>query len=477
MAIERQDMPEQEAEERRGNFSEVPFGYDDDLAQLEAKRCLECPSAPCIAGCPVGIDIPRFVAHVALADYAEAARTLKEASSLAAICGRVCPQEEQCEAVCVRGKTGEPVAIGRLERFVADWEREHPVDDPEPLPPTGKKVAIIGSGPSGLTAAGDLARKGHKVVIHEALHEPGGVLMYGIPEFRLPKSIVRSEIEAVKRLGADVEVNAVAGRLFTIPELLEEEGFDAVYIATGAGLPVFLNLPGENLIGVFSANEYLTRANLMSAWTYPYTDTPIIQSDRVAVIGAGNTAMDAARTALRLGADHVAIVYRRSRAEMPARIEEIEHAEQEGVEMRLLTNPIEYLGDEDGRLVGLRCVRMELGEPDSSGRRRPIPIEGSEHVYECDTAIVAVGTRPNPLIQSTTPDLLFDKWGRVMIDPETRHTASEGVFAGGDIVSGAATVIAAMGDGKSAARHIHAYLEGELDTAAIIQSIRDRTEE
>ncbi len=476
MAIGRHPMPSQAPEERCANFNEVPYGYDEETAQLEARRCLECPSAPCVSGCPVGIDIPRFVARVAIADYAEAARVLKEASSLAAVCGRVCPQEEQCEALCLRGKSGEPVAIGRLERFVADWEREHPVEDPAPLAPTGKRVAIIGAGPSGLTAAGDLARAGHKVTIYEALHEAGGVLMYGIPEFRLPKAIVRSEIDAVKRLGVDIEVNAVVGRLFTIPELLGEEGYDAVYIATGAGLPVFLNLPGENLIGVFAANEYLTRANLMSAWKYPYTDTPIIKSTRVAVIGAGNTAMDAARTALRLGADHVAIVYRRSRTEMPARAEEIEHAEEEGIEFRLLTNPVEYRGNEPGRLIGLRCVRMELGEPDESGRRRPIPVAGSEHTYECDTAIVAVGTCPNPLIQSTTPDLLFDKRGRVMIDPETRHASVRGVFAGGDIVSGAATVIAAMGDGKRAAQSINAYLRGELDPEPIMDAIRRRAE-
>jgi glutamate synthase (NADPH/NADH) small chain len=369
------------------------------------------------------------------------------------------------------------VAIGRLERFVADWEREHPVDDPKPLPATGKRVAIIGAGPSGLTAAGDLARLGHQVTLYEALHEPGGVLMYGIPEFRLPKAIVRAEIDAVRRLGVNIEVNAVVGRLFTIPEMLAEKGFDAVYIATGAGLPVFLNIPGENLIGVFSANEYLTRVNLMSAWKYPQTDTPVIQSHRAAVIGAGNTAMDAARTALRLGADHVAIVYRRSRAEMPARREEIEHAEEEGIEFRLLTNPIEYLGDDQGRLVGLRCIRMELGEPDESGRRRPVPIPGTEHVYECDTAIVAVGTRPNPLIEATTPGLLFDRRGRVVIDPETRHTSVRGVFAGGDIASGAATVIAAMGDGKSAARSIDAFLRGEFDPTPVIEAVRRRVKD
>lgn len=473
MAIERHDMPEQTPEDRRQNFREVPFGYTEEMAQREAQRCLECPNAPCVGGCPVLIDIPGFIVEVALGDYAKASRILKQATSLAAICGRVCPQEEQCEAVCVRGKKGEPVAIGRLERFVADWDREHGGGDlPERQPPTGKRVAVIGSGPSGLTCAGDLARLGHDVVVFEALHAAGGVLRYGIPEFRLPKAIVESEIESVRSLGVKIDLNSVVGKLFTIRELFEEEGFHAVYISTGAGLPVFLNIPGENLIGVFSANEYLTRANLMGAWRGEEATTPIIRSRRVAVIGAGNTAMDSARTALRLGAEHVMIVYRRSRTEMPARIEEIHHAEQEGIDFRLLTAPVRYVGDDNGRLMGLECQRMELGEPDASGRRRPVPVKGSEHLVECDTAIVAVGTSPNPLISSTTPELVYSKWGDVLVDEETRMTALPGVFAGGDIITGAATVIKAMGDGKQAGRNIDLYLRGELDADAIAAKVR-----
>lgn len=473
MEIGRHAMPEQDAATRRANFAEVPFGYDEETAREEARRCLECPNAPCIAGCPVLIDIPGFIAQVALGDYAEAARVLKGATSLAAICGRVCPQEEQCEALCVRGKKGEPVAIGRLERFVADWDREKGAGElPKCAPPTGKKVAVIGAGPSGLTCAGDLARLGHAVTIFEALHAAGGVLRYGIPEFRLPKAIVESEIDAVRRMGVKVELNAVIGKLFTVKELLTEEGFDAVYIATGAGLPVFMKIPGENLIGVFSANEYLTRANLMAAWKGDESATPIIRSKRVAVIGAGNTAMDSARTALRLGAEHVMIVYRRSRTEMPARIEEIHHAEQEGIEFRLLTAPIRYIGDESGRLTGMECQQMALGEPDASGRRRPVPVEGSEHILECDTAIVAVGTSSNPLISSTTPEIACNKWGNILIDEETRMSSMPGVFAGGDIVSGAATVINAMGDGKRASQQIDRYLRGDFDANAVAESVK-----
>jgi len=458
LKIPRHPMPEQDPKERVRNFREVPYGYTEETARLEAQRCLSCKKRPCIAGCPVLIDIPGFVEKVAEGDFPEAARILKEATSLPAICGRVCPQEDQCELVCVLGKKGEAVAIGRLERFVADWEREHlGIKPPAMAEPTGFKVAVIGSGPAGVTCAGELARMGHQVTIFEALHKPGGVLMYGIPEFRLPKSIVETEINALKDMGVTIELNAVVGKLYTIDELMDEKGFDAVFVGTGAGLPTFLNIPGENLNGVYSANEFLTRSNLMKAYL-PEADTPLRPMKRVGVFGAGNTAMDAARTALRLGADEVLILYRRSRTEMPARIEEIHHAGQEGVQFHLLIAPVRFIGDERGNLTAVECLKMELGEPGPDGRRRPVKIEGSEHIIEIDTAVIAIGNAPNPLVPRTTPGLETDKWGSIVVDEETRMASRPGVFAGGDITSGSATVIKAMGDGKAAAKAIDAYL-------------------
>ncbi|MCD6281311.1 MAG: NADPH-dependent glutamate synthase [Deltaproteobacteria bacterium] len=458
MKIQRQPMPEQDPKVRARNFDEVPYGYTAELAKKEALRCLSCPKPFCVDGCPVEIDIPAFINLVADGDFVGAAKKIKEKNALPAICGRVCPQEVQCEQRCVRGKKGEPVAIGRLERFAADYERSQgEVEIPETAKPTGKKVAIVGSGPAGLTVAGDLVKLGHDVTIFEALHKPGGVLVYGIPEFRLPKDIVASEIDYLKRMGVKIETSFVIGKTSTIDELFEE-GFDAVFLGVGAGLPVFMGIPGENLNGVYSANEYLTRANLMKAYLFPEYDTPIVKGKNVAVIGGGNVAMDSARTALRLGADNVYLVYRRSEKEMPARVEEIHHAKEEGINFHLLTNPKRYIGNDKGWVVGMECLRMELGEPDDSGRRRPVPIEGSEFVLDVDTVVVAIGTRANPLVQSTTPGLELNKRGYIEADEETGKTSREGVFAGGDIVTGSATVILAMGAGRKAARAIHEYL-------------------
>lgn len=459
--IPRQPMPEQAPEDRVNNFDEVPYGYTEELAMLEAMRCLLCKNPKCIEACPVNINIPGFVSLIREGKFLEAARKIKETNALPAVCGRVCPQEDQCEGACVVGIKQEPVSIGRLERFAADYERHMgAVALPELPSKTGKRVAVVGAGPAGLTVAGDLILKGHEVTVFEALHEAGGVLMYGIPEFRLPKEIVRAEVAYLQKLGVEFVLDYVVGRNSTIQELLGPEGYHAVFVGTGAGLPSFMEMPGENLIGVYSANEYLTRANLMKAYLFPDYDTPPISRRRVAVIGGGNVAMDAARTALRLGGD-VTIVYRRAREQMPARAEEVHHAEQEGVKFMLLTNPTRVLGDERHRVTGMECVRMELGEPDESGRRRPVVMKGSEFIMEVDTVIVAIGNKPNPLVPRTTPDLKTSKWGTVVADPKTMATSISGVFAGGDIVSGAATVILAMGQGRIAARSIHACLNGE----------------
>lgn len=456
--IPRQPMPEQEPDVRRRNFDEVPVGYTPETAVLEAERCLQCKKPSCVAGCPVSVDIPGFIGLIKDGDFTGAIRNLWPKNALPAVCGRVCPQEIQCEGVCILAKKGDPVAIGNLERFAADQERKHGTGElPPKQKPTGKKVAVVGSGPSGLTVAGDLIVKGHDVTIFEAFHKAGGVLVYGIPEFRLPKEIVAQEVNFLERLGAKVACNAVVGRTVTLDELFEE-GYDAVYIGVGAGLPRFMSIPGENLIGILSANEYLTRANLMKAYKFPEYDTPIPRAKDVVVLGAGNVAMDSARTAMRLGADRVRVVYRRSREEMPARAAEIHHAEEEGIELYLLTNPVEYLGDEKGRLTGMKCLKMELGEPDESGRRRPVPIEGSEFTMDCDLVIVAVGSGANPLLTQSTDDMRLNKWGYIEADPETGKTTKKGVWAGGDIVTGAATVILAMGAGRKAADSMHDYL-------------------
>ncbi|NUO08623.1 MAG: bifunctional dihydroorotate dehydrogenase B NAD binding subunit/NADPH-dependent glutamate synthase [Candidatus Brocadia sp.] len=459
-AIPRQKMPEQEPKNRIRNFDEVPYGYTPEMARQEALRCLQCKKPLCCAGCPVSIDIPGFIKLIAEGDFLAAARKIKETNALPAVCGRVCPQEDQCEKVCIVGKKFKPVAIGNLERFVADYERNHGAVEIPAIPEkTGYKVAIVGAGPAGLACAGELIKMGHDVTIFEALHKAGGVLVYGIPEFRLPKAIVESEVEYLRKLGVKIEVDAVIGKAQTVDELLEN-GFDAVFVGTGAGLPMFMGIQGENLNGVYSANEYLTRVNLMKAFNTQYA-TPIAMRKNVAVIGAGNVAMDAARTALRLGAENVYIVYRRSREEMPARIDEIHHGEEEGLQFKFLTNPIKILGDEKGWVSGLECVRMELGEPDESGRRRPIPVKGSEFVLNVECVIMSIGNGPNPLIQSTTPDLQINKWGNIVADLETCKTSKEGVFAGGDIVTGAATVILAMGAGKKAAKAIDAYVRSK----------------
>jgi len=455
--VPRQKMPEQEPKVRAKNFNEVPFGYTPELAQLEASRCLQCKKPKCIEGCPVEIDIPAFVKLISDGDFAGSARKLKERNSLPAVCGRVCPQEDQCEKVCIVGKKDQPVAIGRLERFAADWERDKgEVSIPEKALATGKKVAVVGSGPAGLTVAGDLILKGHEVTILEALHKTGGVLIYGIPEFRLPKAIVQAEVNYLERLGVKVECNCVIGRIETVDELLKE--YNAVFLGLGAGLPQFMNIQGENLCGIYSANEYLTRSNLMKAYLFPEYDTPIARGKNVAVFGAGNVAMDSARTALRLGADTVRIIYRRSREEMPARIEEVHHGEEEGVQFYLLTAPTRFFGDDNGWVTGMECLRMELGEPDESGRRRPVPIKGSEFKLECDMAVVAIGAGANPLLPTQTPGLELNKRGYIVADLETGKTSKLGVWAGGDIVTGSATVILAMGAGRKAANSIHEYL-------------------
>ncbi len=451
---------EQEATVRAKNFDEVCLGYNKEEAMEEAARCINCKNAQCVKGCPVAIDIPAFIEHVKLGNIAEAYQIISQSSALPAVCGRVCPQESQCEGKCIRGIKGDPISIGKLERFVADWARENNIK-PEPAKEkNGRKVAVIGSGPAGLTCAGDLARLGYDVTIFEALHEAGGVLVYGIPEFRLPKEdVVAKEIANVESLGVKIEKNVIIGKSITIDELIEEEGYEAVFIASGAGLPKFMGIPGENANGVFSANEYLTRSNLMKAFDED-SNTPIMRGKKVAVVGGGNVAMDAARTALRLGAE-VHIVYRRSEEELPARVEEVHHAKEEGIIFDLLTNPTEILEDENNWVRGMKCIKMELGEPDASGRRRPVEIPGSEFEMELDTVIMSLGTSPNPLISSTTEGLETNKWKCIVADEEFGRTSKEGVFAGGDAVTGAATVILAMGAGKAAAKGIHNYLSGK----------------
>ncbi len=451
-------MPEQAPEDRARNFNEVPYGYTKELAKLEASRCLKCKEPRCIAGCPVTVDIPGFIALVQEGKFIEAAWKVKEQNALPAVCGRVCPQEDQCEKQCVLAVKAEPVAIGRLERFVADYEYSSGnIRIPQIPAKTGKRVAVVGSGPAGLTVAGDLIKLGHEVTVFEALQELGGVLIYGIPEFRLPKKVVQTEVDYLKKLGVEFVMDFVVGRNSTIRELLNEDGFNAVFIGVGAGLPSFMGIPGENLVGVYSANEYLTRSNLMKAHLFPEYDTPPIKRKHVAVIGGGNVAMDSARTALRLGAD-VTLVYRRAREQMPARAEEIHHAEEEGVKLKLLNNPTRIIGDDHHRVVAMECIRMKLGEPDESGRRRPIPIEGSEFIMELDTVIVAIGNKPNPLISQTMPELKTTRWGTIVVDENTMQTSVPAVYAGGDIVSGAATVILAMGQGRIAAAAINKYL-------------------
>ena len=498
LAIPQQDMPSQDPHARTGNMYEVTYGYFEEQARIEAERCLQCRNAPCIAGCPVQIDIPRFIQHVADGNYAESLAVIKETSLLPSICGRVCPQESQCQAFCTVGKslkdTFKSVSIGRIERFVADWNgglrglSEDRLEEPAPLPPsartgeepdaaapadaaatipdvkppTGKKVAVIGSGPASITVAADVRREGHAVTIFEAFHKPGGVLVYGIPEFRLPKKIVEDELHTLEEMGVEIRTNFLVGRTRTLKDLMEKDGYDAVFIGTGAGLPRFMRIPGENLVGVFSANEFLTRSNLMKAYDRGRSMTPIFIPRRVAVLGGGNVAMDAARTAIRIGAEKVYIIYRRSRVEMPARAEEVDHAEEEGVEFLLLKNPTRILGDENERVVGIEVLDYELGEPDDSGRRRPVPIAGSESVIDLDTVIVSIGNDSNPLITRTTPELTATKWGNIVTDPSGR-TSMDRVYAGGDIVLGAATVILAMGEGRKAAASINQLLAGAAD--------------
>ena len=448
---------EQDAKVRAANFEEVCLGYNKEEAMEEAVRCINCKNAQCIKGCPVSINIPGFIEKVKEGDIEAAYQVISESSALPAVCGRVCPQESQCEGKCIRGIKGEPISIGKLERFVADWATENNIKPEGAKGKKGKKVAVIGSGPAGLTCAGDLAKMGYEVTIFEALHEPGGVLVYGIPEFRLPKeNVVQKEIENVKSLGVTIETNVIVGKSVTIDELLTEEGFSAVFIGSGAGLPKFMGIPGENANGVFSANEYLTRSNLMKAFRED-SETPIMRGKKVAVVGGGNVAMDAARTALRLGAE-VHIVYRRSEEELPARVEEVHHAKQEGIIFDLLTNPVEILEDENNWVCGMKCVKMELGEPDASGRRRPVEIPDSEYVIDCDTVIMSLGTSPNPLISATTKGLETNKWKCIVADEEFGKTSKEGVYAGGDAVTGAATVILAMGAGKAGAKGIDEYL-------------------
>lgn len=458
--MEKTPMPEQDPLRRASNFEEVALGYTEEMAVNEAQRCLHCKNRPCVSGCPVNVQIPDFIDRIVSGDYEGAYQTIAQTSSLPAVCGRVCPQETQCEVKCVRGIKGEPVAIGRLERFVADRHMAaDTVQDglqPPAAAPNGHKVAVVGSGPAGLTCAGDLARLGYSVTVFEAFHTAGGVLMYGIPEFRLPKTIVQREVDNLRRMGVEIETNMVVGRVLSIDELFER-GYEAVFVGSGAGLPGFMGIPGEGLLGVMSANEFLTRINLMKAYREEY-DTPIPHFRRVAVVGGGNVAMDAARCAKRLGAENVYIVYRRGEAEMPARLEEIHHAKEEGIEFRFLTAPVQVLGDESGHVTGLECVTMELGEPDDSGRRRPVPVEGSNHVLEVDGAIAAIGNSPNPLIRSTTPGLEANRRGCLVVDEDTLRTTREGVYAGGDAVTGAATVILAMGAGKHAARSIDEYI-------------------
>ncbi len=459
MSLKKNPMPSQAPDVRNKNFLEVALGYTEQQALDEAQRCLHCKHKPCVSGCPVGINIPDFIQKVAEGDFEAAYQIITQQSSLPAVCGRVCPQETQCESKCVRGIKGEPVAIGRLERFVADWHNANVKEAPQKPESNGHKVAVVGSGPSGLACAGDLAKKGYEVTVFEALHTAGGVLVYGIPEFRLPKDIVRKEIDTLKALGVNVETNMVIGRVLSIDELLEQ-GYEAVFIGSGAGLPRFMRIPGENLKGVYSANEFLTRVNLMKAYL-PGSDTPIEHAKRVAVVGGGNVAMDAARCAKRLGAEEVFIVYRRSEAELPARAEEVEHAKEEGIVFHLLNNPTRILGDDRGSVKGMECIRMELGEPDESGRRRPVEVPGSEFVLDVDCVIMSIGTSPNPLIKSTTKGLETQRWGGIIVEEATGLTSREGVYAGGDAVTGAATVILAMGAGKTAASAIDEYIQSK----------------
>jgi glutamate synthase (NADPH/NADH) small chain len=451
------EMPKQAVEQRVHNFDEVALGYIEELALMEAGRCLNCPKPQCKKGCPVEVPIPEFIQLIKEHKFAEAAKKLKEKNALPAVCGRVCPQEEQCQKFCVLGVRGDPVGIGRLERYASDWERLNTKLEPQAITQNGGKVAVVGSGPAGLTVAADLAKMGHKVTIFESLHTAGGVLMYGIPQFRLPKEIVQTEVEYVKSLGVELRLDSTVGLLSTIQELMTG-GYDAVFIGSGAGLPNFLHVPGENLKGIYSANEFLIRANLMKAYKFPEYDTPIRVGKRVGVVGAGNVAMDSARCALRLGAERVYIIYRRSRDEMPARAEEAENAEEEGIEFNLLTNPIRFIGNDRGFLEKVECVKQRLSEPDQSGRRRPEPIEGSNFTIDIDTAVIAIGQSPNPIIQQTTEGLQTTRHGTIVVNEETMQTALPGVYAGGDVVSGAATVISAMGAGKKAAKAIHAYI-------------------
>jgi len=459
--LNRVPMPKQTPEARARNFNEVAQGYKEEHAAAEAVRCIQCKKRPCIEGCPVGVDIPEFILALRDKKMPEAVKVLKGKNALPGICGRVCPQETQCEEVCTLAKKGAPIAIGRLERYVADWELQHKSDsNPEIAPPTGKKVAVVGSGPAGLTVAADLAKRGHRVTIFEALHVAGGVLMYGIPEFRMPKNIVQAEVDYVKLLGAEVKLDSVIGKISTVDEILQD-GYEAVFLGTGAGLPMFLHVPGENFNGIYSANEFLTRTNLMKAYLFPQYDTPIKVGKRVAVIGGGNVAMDSARCALRLGASEVYIVYRRSRDEMPARREEVENAEEEGIVFKYLTNPSRFLGDDKGWVKSMECIEMELGEPDASGRRSPIPKKGSEFTMDVDIVVVALGTTPNPLVPTTTTGLNTTKKGTVVTDEKTGKTTKDRVWAGGDVVTGSATVISAMGAGKRAVASMDAFLQGQ----------------
>lgn len=464
MIAKKYPMPHQEGLVRAKNFNEVALGLTEELAMKEADRCIFCKKAPCIAGCPVEIDIPGFIALIKDGKFLEAAAKIKEKNALPAICGRVCPQEDQCEIVCTMGVKHEPVAIGRLERFAADYEAASgQTMIPEKAPPTGKKVAVVGAGPAGLTVAGDLVLWGYSVTVFEALHKAGGVLVYGIPEFRLPKDIVQREIEYLQKLGVEIRLNSVVGKTVLVDELLKE--YDAVFLANGAGLPTFMNIPGENHNGVYSANEYLTRSNLMKAYLFPQYDTPIKKGKNVAVIGGGNVAMDGVRTALRLGADNAYIIYRRSRTEMPARVEEVDNAGEEGVQFKMLTNPVRIIANNEGWVEAIECLKMELGEPDESGRRRPVPIKGSEFQIPVDTVVMAIGNGANPLIARSTPGLATNKWGNYIANEENGRTTKERVWAGGDIVTGAATVILAMGAGRNAARDMDKYLKSKTPPA------------
>lgn len=460
MSLEKVKMPEQDPDVRNKNFDEVALGYTPEMAMEEAQRCLHCKNKPCVGGCPVNVPIPEFIEKVAAGDFEAAYQVITRENALPAICGRVCPQEDQCEGRCVRGIKGEPVGIGRMERIVADYHMAKGDTSVPEIEKNGIKVAVIGCGPSGITCAGELARKGYDVTVFEALHKPGGVLSYGIPEFRLPKALVAKEIENVEKLGVDIETNVIVGKSITIDDLMSD-GYKAVFIGSGAGLPKFLNIPGENLLGVYSANEFLTRVNLMKAFKFPETPTPVKIGKKVAVVGAGNVAMDAARTAKRLGAEEVYIVYRRSEEECPARLEEVHHAKEEGIIFKFLNNPCKILGDENGYVTGMEVVKQELGEPDASGRRRPIPIEGSNYVMDVDSVIISVGTSPNPLLRTTTPGLDTQKWGGIIVDEATMETSKEYVYAGGDAVTGAATVILAMGAGKTAAAAIDEKIKAQ----------------